>query len=165
MHAMAHLDHKESTISSHYEWDVSKYPFHPPGIVKLDLIKSTEDRTRSIMRAADSTVPNSELTCGVYHCGERQKFITSTEASAAICGTNCALKLPKRHCCSKRSPVHIHTHLRALVREWACVCAESGDKTARKVKDSRRAPVPDDANALPRKWHIMAPSRRVPLVA
>jgi hypothetical protein len=118
--AMAHLDHKESTVYPHCERDVSKDPFHPPGIVKLDLKK-----TPKIEPAQPCTPPirqcqTPKLTRGVYHCGERQKFITSTEESAAICGTNCALKLPKRYHCSKRSPVHIHT-LRCA-RLFACVC-------------------------------------------
>lgn len=78
--AMAHLDHKESTVYPHCERDVSKDPFHPPGIVKLDLKKNTEDRTRSTMYAADSTVPNSEAyswriplwrAAKVYHLDRR----------------------------------------------------------------------------------------------
>ena len=34
---MAHLDHKERAVSRHHEWDVSKGPFSPPGIIELGL--------------------------------------------------------------------------------------------------------------------------------
>ena len=117
---MAHLDHKESAVSPHHEWDVSKSPFGPPGIIELGL-RSTKERACSTARASILIVSNFGLTRSVYHCGVRQKFITSTESSAEICGTNCALK-------TTRSPL-LNTipdpqreRVRALVRVYVCMC-------------------------------------------
>ena len=37
MPVMAHLDHEDRAVSPHHEWDMSKSPFSPAGIVVLGL--------------------------------------------------------------------------------------------------------------------------------
>ena len=82
--------------------------------------------------------PREQLTLSVYHCGLRQKLITSTEGSFEICGTNCALEIATSIISNRCSP------------------------PPPKKKHVRRASVPDDADALPAQRHVMAPLRRVP---
>ena len=44
MAVLAHLDHKERAVSLHHEWDVSKSPFNPPGIIELVLKAPAQPR-------------------------------------------------------------------------------------------------------------------------
>jgi len=134
---MAHLDHKERAVSRHHEWDVSKGPFSPPGIIELGLKAPKKEPAQPRARATILICRNFGLTRSVYHCGVRQKFVTSTEESAEICGTNCALKTIKSTLLNTIPDPHKHTHrVRALVRAYiyiyvcVCMCVQSGDEKA-----------------------------------
>ena len=76
---------------------------------------------------------NFGLTRSVYHCGLRQKFITSTVESAEICGTNCALKTTRSPLFNTIPDPYTQEITSACSRVNVCVCRLGDEKAGKQT--------------------------------
>lgn len=71
MPVMAHLDHKEGAVSPHHEWDASKSPFSPPGIIELGLKAPKKESAQPRVPPSDSVkLPDLLVAYTTAGCGK-----------------------------------------------------------------------------------------------
>lgn len=136
---MAHLDHKERAVGPHHEWDVSKSPFNPPGIIILGLKAPKKEPVQP--RVDNLKIRDLLVVYTIVGFGKSLSLPPRSPQKSAAQTVH--LKRPGQPLLNTIPDLHTHTRKESTS---ACsrVCVQPG-----KAKNSRRAPVPYDADALP----------------